>query len=175
MPSQRSVRKQQRVNDQIRISPLLVIDEEGKQLGELERDEALRIADERGLDLVEVAPDLRPPVCRLMDFSKHRYRQSKKRQKQHTLGIKEIRLRPKTDKHDLEVKIRKAREFLEKGHKVLINLMFRGREMAHIDFAKQNMQAVVDSLADVAKPEAAPRMAGRRMNLMLAPLKSVHE
>jgi translation initiation factor IF-3 len=115
MPSQ----KVQRINEQIRISPLLVIDEEGVQLGALDREEALRIADERGLDLVEVSPNSRPPVCRLMDFSKHRYRQSKKKQKQHTLAMKEIRLRPKTDQHDLEVKVRKAREFLTKGHKVL--------------------------------------------------------
>ena len=149
----------------------MVIDEKGTQLGVIEREEALRIAEERGLDLVEVAPDVRPPVCRFMDFSKHRYRQSKKRQKQHTLAVKEIRLRPKTDTHDLQVKVRKAREFLEKGHKVLVNLMFRGREMAHIDFARQNMQAVVDALADVAKVETQARMAGRRMNLLLAPLK----
>jgi len=153
----------------------LVIDEKGVQLGELDRDEALRLADERGLDLVEVAPDAQPPVCRLMDFSKQRYRESKKRQKQHTLSLKEIRLRPKTDTHDIEVKTRKAREFLEKGHKVLVNLMFRGREMAHIDYARKNMQTVVDSLADVAKVETPARMHGRRMNLLLAPLKATGE
>lgn len=153
----------------------MVIDDEGNQLGVLEREEALRIADERGMDLVEVAPNVRPPVCRLMDFSKHRYRQSKKRQKHHTLQVKEIRLRPKTDAHDLQVKIRKAREFLEKGHKVMVNLMFRGREMAHIDFAQQNMQAVVEALADVAKVEMRARMAGRRMHLLLTPLKAPPE
>ena len=171
MPGQ----KAQRINEQIHISPLLVIDEEGVQLGELTRDEALRIADERGLDLVEVSPDSRPPVCRMMDFSKHRYRQSKKRQKQHTLQVKEIRLRPKTDQHDLEVKMRKAREFLEKGHKVLVNLMFRGREMAHVDYAQQNMKAMVEGLQDVAKVETPARMAGKRMNLLLAPLKAPPE
>lgn len=160
------------MNEQIRISPLLVIDEEGNQLGEIDRDEALRLADEKGLDLVEVAPNVRPPVCRLMDFSKHRYRQSKKRQKQHTLAMKEIRLRPKTDEHDLEVKIKKARQFLDKGHKVLINLMFRGREMAHIDFAEQNMKRIVEALSDISKVETPARMHGRRMNLLLAPLKA---
>jgi translation initiation factor IF-3 len=165
-------RTSQRINEQIRISPLLVIDEEGVQLGEITREEALRIADERGLDLVEVAPNTRPPVCRLMDFSKHRYRQSKKRQKQHTLQVKEIRLRPKTDEHDLQVKMRKAREFLEKGHKVLVNLMFRGREMAHVDFAQQNMKAMTEGLADIAKVESPARMAGKRMNLLLAPLRA---
>ena len=161
------------MNEQIRVSPLRVVDDEGGQLGVIERDEALRIADERGLDLVEVAPNVRPPVCRLMDYSKHRYRQSKKRQHaaKH-LAIKEIRLRPKTDVHDLEVKSRKAREFLLKGHKVVVNMLFRGREMAHVDFAQQNMKTLVEQLADVAKVEGAAHMQGRRMNLILAPLKA---
>jgi len=162
------------VNEQIRISPLRVVDDEGNQLGVIDREEAMRLADEKGLDLVEVAPNVRPPVCRLMDYSKHRYRQSKKRQHStKSLAIKEIRLRPKTDVHDLEVKCRKAREFLQKGHKVLVNMLFRGREMAHVDFAEQNMKTLIDQLADVAKVESPPRMQGRRMNLMLAPLKVV--
>jgi translation initiation factor IF-3 len=152
-----------------------VVDDEGNQLGVLERDEALRIADEKGLDLVEVAPNTRPPVCRLMDYSKHRYRQSKKRQTHKNLSVKEIRLRPKTDVHDLEFKVRKAREFIEKGHKVVVNMLFRGREMAHVDFAEQNMQTVVERLADVAKVEVPARMHGRRMNLTLAPLKAPQE
>ncbi len=160
------------MNQQVRLSPLIVIDENGKKLGELDRDEALGLAQDRGLDLVEVAPNVRPPVCRLMDYSKFKYRQSKRKHKGKQFSVKEIRLRPKTDEHDLDVKVRKARQFLEKGHKVLVNLMFRGREMAHVDYAKQNMQAVVDRLSDVAKVESPPRMAGRRMNLMLAPQKS---
>ena len=151
------------------------MDDEGNQLGVLERDEALRIADEKGLDLVEVAPDTRPPVCRLMDYSKHRYRQSKKRQTHKNLSVKEIRLRPKTDAHDLDFKVRKAREFLEKGHKVVVNMLFRGREMAHLDFARQNMETVVERLSDLAKVEVPARMHNRRMNLTLAPLKTPPE
>jgi translation initiation factor IF-3 len=153
---------------------LFVIDDLGTQLGEMDRDAALRLADERGMDLVEVAPNARPPVCRMMDYSKFKYRQSKKKKKSHTLVMKEIRLRPKTDDHDLDVKIRKAREFLEKGHKVLINLRFKGREMAHVDFAQENMKRIIEGLADIAKIETPARMAGPRMNLVLAPLK-VHQ
>jgi translation initiation factor IF-3 len=168
----RDTRHDLRVNEQIRLSPLVVIDEEGKPLGVMERDAALRLADERELDLVEVAANVRPPVCRLMDYSKYKYRQSKKKQKGHSLAMKEIRLRPKTDEHDLEVKIRKARELLEKGHKVLINLLFRGREIAHLDLAQKSMQLVVERLGDVAKVETPARLAGRRMNMVLAPLKA---
>ncbi len=150
--------------------------EDGEQIGVITRDEALRLAEERGLDLVEVAPNGRPPVCRLMDFSKFKYRQSKKtKQKTHAhQTVKEIRMRPKTDEHDMEVKIKQARRFLEKGHKVLLNMLFRGRERAHVDFAQQNMKLVVDALADIAKVEQPARMAGRGMNMLLSPLK-VHE
>ncbi len=150
---------------------MFVIDDAGVQLGSMERDAALRLADERGMDLVEVAPNVRPPVCRLMDYSKFKYRQSKKKQKSHILAMKEIRVRPKTDDHDLEVKIRKAREFLEKGHKVMVSMRFKGREMAHIDFGQLNMKKIVEGLMEVAKVETPAKMMGPRMNLMLAPLK----
>jgi translation initiation factor IF-3 len=152
------------------------VDDEGNQLGVIDRDQALRIAEERGLDLVEVAPNARPPVCRIMDFSKFKYRQSKsKKQKTHIVGVKEIRLRPKTEEHDLDVKIRKAREFLEKGHKVLVTMQLKCRERAHIDFAEQNVKAVIAALSDVAKIETPSRMAGRGMNLTLTPLKAAPE
>ncbi len=165
--------KRQRVNEQIKISPLSVIGTDGQQLGILERDEALRIARELGLDLVEVAPDVRPPVCKIMDYGKYKYQQSKRghKSKSHEVRQKEIRVRPKTDRHDLEVKIRRAREFLEEGDKVLVNMLFRGRELTHPDFAAQNLEAFVHALADVATVERGPTREGRRMTLLLAPNK----
>ena len=167
--------KRQRINDQIKISPLRVIGTDGEQLGILEREEALRVAADAGLDLVEVAPHVRPPVCRIMDFGKFKYEQAKKshksRAKSHEVRQKEIRVRPKTETHDLEFKIRRAREFLEDGDKVMVNMLFRGRELTHLDFAAQNMQAFVEALADVATVERGPSREGRRMILVLAPSK----
>jgi translation initiation factor IF-3 len=166
--------QRQRVNDQIRISPLRVIGEDGDQLGILERDEALRLAEEAGLDLVEVAPNSRPPVCRIMDYGKFKYRQSKRssRGKHHEVHMKEVRIRPKTEQHDRDFKIKRAREFLESGDKVTVNMLFRGREVTHLDYAQQNMQAFIEQLADVAKVERGPTRAGRRMILILAPKKT---
>jgi len=163
----------QRINDQIKISPLRIIGENGEQLGVLERDAALRMASEAGMDLVEVAPDVRPPVCRLMDFGKFKYRQAKRshKSKSHEVKLKEIRIRPKTEAHDRDTKIRRAREFLEAGDKVMVNMLFRGREMAHLDFATQNMQVFVEQLADVGAVERGPMREGRRMMLLLAPRK----
>jgi len=163
----------QRINEQIKVSPLRIIGENGEQLGVLERDAALRMASEGGLDLVEVAPDVRPPVCRLMDFGKFKYRQAKRshKSKSHEVKLKEIRIRPKTEAHDRDTKIRRAREFLEAGDKVMVNMLFRGREMAHLDFATQNMHAFVEQLADVGAVERGPMREGRRMMLLLAPRK----
>jgi len=163
----------QRINEQIRVSPLRVIGENGELLGVLERAEAIRQASEAGLDLVEVAPEARPPVCRIMDYGKFKYRQSKRtaKGKHHEVRMKEVRIRPKTEAHDRDVKIRRAREFLENGDKVTVNMLFRGREMAHLEFATQNMQAFVEQLADVAKVEQGPTRQGRRMALLLAPKK----
>ena len=167
--------QRQRVNDQIKITPLRVIGTDGEQLGILERDEAIQMAQDAGLDLVEVAPNVRPPVCRIMDYGKYKYDQAKKshksRAKSHEVKQKEIRVRPKTEKHDLEFKIRRAREFLEDGDKVMVNMLFRGREMTHLDFAAQNMQAFVEALGDVATVERGPSREGRRMILILAPNK----
>jgi len=163
----------QRINEQIRISPLRVIGGDGEQLGILERDEAMRRAEEAGLDLVEVAPEARPPVCRIMDFGKFKYRQSKRTHggKHHEVRMKEVRIRPKTEMHDREFKIRRAREFLDKGDKVTVNMLFRGRELAHMDYAEQNMKAFVEQLADIAKVERGPLRLGRRMILILTPKK----
>ena len=166
--------QKQRINEQIRISPLRVIADNGDQLGVIERDEALRLAQEAGLDLVEVSPDSRPPVCRIMDFGKFKYRQSKRshKGKHHEVRMKEVRIRPKTEAHDRDFKIRRARDFLEAGDKVTVNMMFRGREMEHLDFAAQNMQAFVEQLAEVGKVERGPTRMGRRMILILTPKKA---
>jgi translation initiation factor IF-3 len=163
----------QRVNEQIKISPLRIIGENGEQLGVMDRDAALRMATDAGMDLVEVAADVRPPVCRMMDFGKFKYRQAKKthKTKSHEVKIKEIRIRPKTDVHDRDTKIRQAKGFLEAGDKVTVNMMFKGREMAHMDFAQQNMKAFVDQLAEVGLVERGPTREGRRMMLFLAPKK----
>ena len=164
----------QRVNEQIKISPLRVIAGEGEQLGIIERDEALRMAQEAGLDLVEVSPDSRPPVCRIMDYGKFKYRQAKRthKGKHHEVHMKEVRIRPKTEVHDRDFKIKRAHDFLEAGDKVTVNMLFRGREVTHLEFAQQNMQAFVDQLADVAKVERGPLRLGRRMILILTPKKA---
>ncbi|MDP6380758.1 MAG: translation initiation factor IF-3 [Phycisphaerae bacterium] len=132
-----------------------------------------RLAQEAGLDLVEVAPDVRPPVCRIMDYGKFRYEQSKRdgKGKHHTAQVKEIQVRPRTQSHDLETKIQKARKFLERGDKVIINMLFRGRERAHTDLARESMGIFVEQLEDVGKVEQPTTMMGRRMILVLAPKK----
>jgi translation initiation factor IF-3 len=157
----------------IKISPLRVIGENGEQLGIIERDVALRMATDAGLDLVEVAANVRPPVCRIMDFGKFKYRQAKKthKGKSHEVKLKEIRIRPKTEAHDRDTKIRQARQFLEAGDKVMVNMLFRGREAAHTDFATQNLQAFVEQLAEVSTVERGPVREGRRMMLILIPKK----
>lgn len=124
------------------------------------------------MDLVEVAPNAKPPVCRIMDFGKYRYEQSKKekesKKKQHTITVKEIRLRPRTDDHDLETKIKHARKFIDQKNKVKVSIIFRGREMAYQDSGEELMERVQDMLSDVAKPEEEPKMEGRRMTMILS-------
>jgi translation initiation factor IF-3 len=163
----------QRINEQIKITPLRVIADNGDQLGIIERDVALKLANEAGLDLVEVAGNVRPPVCRIMDFGKFKYRQAKKthKSKSHEVKMKEIRIRPKTEAHDRDTKIRQAYGFLEAGDKVTVNMLFRGRETAHMDFATQNMKAFVEQLAEVSIVERGPIREGRRMTLILLPKK----
>jgi translation initiation factor IF-3 len=155
----------------IRIRQVRLIDDEGNQLGIVETLDAKRIAAEKGLDLVEVSPDARPPVCKIMDYGKFKYLQKKKehdsRRKQHTVQLKEIRLRPKIGDHDVEYKIRKAREFLQDGDKVQINMIFRGREMAHIDVGREVMNDFVKGLEDIAKIERPAKLEGKRMTVIL--------
>ena len=163
----------QRVNEMIKITPLRVIGENGEQLGIIERDVAMRMATDAGMDLVEVAGNVRPPVCRIMDFGKFKYRQAKKthKSKSHEVKLKEIRIRPKTEAHDRDTKIRQARQFLEEGDKVMVNMLFRGREAAHMDFATQNLRTFVEQLAEVSTVERGPVREGRRMMLILLPKK----
>jgi len=162
-----------RINEQIRLSPIRVVDHEGKMLGVIPTSEALRMAAEVGLDLVEVAPNERPPVCRIMDYGKFKYEQKKKHSsstKQHQVQLKEIRLRPKTGEHDIEFKVKQAREFLTHKDKVKLNVIFRGRENAHHDRGREILVSIIDELQDVAKIEKPPSLeGGRNMTAVLAP------
>jgi translation initiation factor IF-3 len=160
-----------RVNEQIRISPVRVINAEGAMLGVMPTSKALEASREAGLDLVEVAPNERPPVCKIIDYGKFKYTQKKKlsKQKQHQVHVKEIRVRPKTGDHDIEVKVKRAKEFLEAKDKVLVNVLFRGRELAHIDEGRKVMLEVLAALEDVGKVEKTPSMEGKRMTAIVAP------
>ena len=161
-----------RMNHQIRIRQIRVIDNEGEQLGVLETADALALARERGFDLVEIAPDQRPPVCRIMDYGKFKYEQKKKDQaskrKQHQAKVKEVRVRPKIGEHDIQVKVRRARQFIEDGDKVQIHCLFRGREMAHKGVAQQVMMGLFEQIEDIAKIEVRPHMEGRRMVMLVS-------
>ncbi len=152
---------------------MLVIDEEGKKLGEFLTEDAVRLAEERGLDLIEVAPEARPPVCRIQDYGKVKYERKKKeaqaRRNQVQVQIKEVKLRPKTDDHDIAVKVRHARRFLEEGNKVKITIRFRGRELAHRDIGSQQCLRMAKECEDLCLIEAHPRMDNRSMFMIIAP------
>ncbi|MCR4412434.1 MAG: translation initiation factor IF-3 [Thermoguttaceae bacterium] len=164
-------KQQQRINEQIRTSPVRVISVEGKQLGIMPTDEAIAAARAAGLDLVEVAPNERPPVCRIMDFGKFKYQQKKRQHKAHSrqIRIKEIRVRPKTGDHDIGVKVNRAREFLLHKDKVLLSVMFRGRELAHIEEGRRVIEEIIQQLEDVARLEAPPNQQGKRIVCTLGP------
>jgi len=151
-----------------------VIDE-GKQLGIMSLTDALDLAAKAGLDLVEVAPTSTPPVCRIMDYGKFRYQQSKKQQvakkSQSTVQVKEIRIRPKTDEHDLQVKIKHIKKFLGQNDKVKITMMFRGREMAYTELGRKIMEEVQKALAEVSNVDQLPKLEGRNMIMMVSPKK----
>lgn len=169
-----------RVNEKIRARQVRVIDEEGNQLGILSPADALREAEDRGLDLVEVAPNATPPVCRVMDYGKYLYQQSKRNKEskkhQHTVTVKEVKYRPKIDKHDFDYKTNHVREFLLEGNKVKITIMFRGREMSHPEFGHEILARVVEGTEDLIqdRPDVQrARLEGRNMSLMLAPGKDI--
>lgn len=169
----RPISKGLRVNERIRIKEVRVISQDGTQLGILPIEQALQTAYEQHLDLVEVAPEARPPVCRIMDYGKYRYEQAKKareaKKKQTIIELKEIKLRPKTEEHDFQFKARHAERFLKEGNKAKITMMFRGREMIRMDRGKAVLDRFVEALKDVAMVEQAPKVEGRNMTMILAP------
>lgn len=148
-----------------------LIDAEGEQVGIVKIEDALDRAEESGLDLVEIAPTAKPPVCKIMDFGKYAYEMSKKdkinKKKQHTIVVKEIRMRPKTDVHDLEFKVKHARAFLEQKNKVKFTVQFRGRELAYKEFGEQLLDRVEEMLEDIAKIEVERKFEGRNMTMVM--------
>ena len=163
------------MNHEIRLSPVRVIDENNEQVGVIDTDEARRMAMDAGLDLVEIQPDQRPPLCKIMDYGKYKYELSKKSQKSRAASkqneMKEVRLgrSAKIDPHDVEIRVNQARRFLFDGHKVLLVQRFRGREMAHREIGMDRLRQIAKDLEDIAKVEVPPKLAGRQMSMMLAP------
>jgi len=157
------------VNDQIRARTVRVIGEQGEQHGIMLTSEALALAENAGLDLVLVSPDSDTPVARIMDYGKFKYLQKKQQHehRKHQPQLKELRLRPKTEEHDLQVRIRQARGFLERGDRVLVVVMFRGREMAHVELGRANLARFFEAVQDLAKMEKEPTLEGRRMTMLL--------
>lgn len=162
-----------KINDAIRAREVRLIDENGQNLGVVDRSEALERATTAGLDLVEVSPDANPPVCKILDYGKFKYQEQKKaaeaRKHQKIVEVKEIKMRPSIDAHDYDVKMRSIRRFFDEGDKVKITLRFRGREMAHQEIGYDLLQRVKADLGELAKVEAEPRLEGRQMVMVLAP------
>jgi translation initiation factor IF-3 len=163
-----------RLNERIRISPIRLVNAEGEMIGEMATAEALQMAAEAGLDLVEVSPDARPPVCRIMDFGKVQYERRKKQtagtKPQRNQQLKQIRLRAKTGQHDIDFKVNQARTFLERKDKVKVNVLFRGRENAHHNRGREMLLSIIETLADIATVERPPGMeSGRSMTMTLIP------
>ena len=167
--------KRNRVNGEIRAERLRLIGEDGTQLGIVSVDEALAEAEQRGFDVVEMSPNADPPVCRLMDYGKFQFQQSKKRQaarrRQQQTQIKEVKFRPGTDDGDYRVKLRNLRRFLDHGHKIKVTLWFRGREMAHQDLGLKLLQRIEGDLEEEAKVEQFPKLEGRRLAMVMTPRK----
>ena len=163
-----------RINQEITSSQVLLVDENGVKVGVTSTIDAIRMAHEQSLDLVEVAPLAQPPVCRIMDYGKYRYQLQKKekdaRKKQKVQELKEIKMRPKIDDHDFDFKTKAVRTFLEKGHRVKVSVFFRGREMSFLDRGEEVLSRVIAECEDVGKAESKPIMEGRYMRLLLTPI-----
>ncbi len=163
-----------RVNEKIQSNEIRLIGAEGENVGVVSPARAMQMADEVGLDLVEISPNASPPVCKIMDFGKFKYEQQKReseaRKKQKIIEVKEVKFRPNTDIHDYEVKMRNVFKFLENGDKVKITLRFRGREMAHQNLGRELLERVADDVQEVARIENMPKMEGRQMIMMIGPL-----
>jgi translation initiation factor IF-3 len=160
------------INDQIEATEVRLIGAEGKQVGIVPIARAQEMANESGLDLIEVAPMAKPPVCKIADYGKMLYEAAKKekeaKKKQHTIAVKEVRMRPKTDDHDLEFKVKHARKFLEQKNRVKFSVFFRGREMDHIDLGQKLLDRVLLMLEDIAKIESEVKMEGRNLTLTVS-------
>ena len=167
------INKRIRVNEQIRVPDVRLIAEDGSQVGIIPTREALEIAEERGLDLVEVSPNSRPPVCKVMDYGKYKYQleisEKLKKKKQSQIIVKEIKLRPKIDTNDLETKKRQIEKFLKSGYKVKITIMFRGREIVHKELGMNILDNLIDELKDKCVLELMPKLEGYNMIMVLAP------
>lgn len=163
-----------RVNEAIRAREVRLVDVDGSQLGIMSSRDALRMAMERDLDLVEVAPNAHPPVCRIMDYGKYKYEQSKRdreaRKKQRVVDVKEVKLRLSIEDHDFEVKAKSAERFLKQGNKVKAVVMFRGREIVHANLGKKLLERLAEYLHDVSSVERSPKIEGKNMIMILAPL-----
>jgi translation initiation factor IF-3 len=166
-----------RINQMIRAPEIRVIGAEGEQLGVMTPQDAMARADEAGLDLVEVAPGSRPPVCRIMDYGRYKYEQKKKagKGKGHAASLKEVKLRPRTDQHDMDFKLKNARRFLMDGDKVKVTVMYRGREMVHRELGRKQLDRVVELLGPIAAVENPPRMEGRLLSMILVPNREAIE
>ncbi|MBP6999086.1 MAG: translation initiation factor IF-3 [Tepidiphilus sp.] len=168
--------KKVRVNDEIDAPQVRLIGEDGEQLGVVPLAKALAVAEEAGLDLVEIAPMANPPVCKVMDYGKYRYQEQKKAQearlKQKQIQVKEIKLRPGTDENDYQIKLRNLRRFLEEGDKAKVTLRFRGRELSHQELGMRQLERIREDLADIGVVEQMPRLEGRQMVMVIAPKKS---
>jgi translation initiation factor IF-3 len=176
-PRQAQRGPQIRINQRIRVPEVRVIGDDGEMLGVMQTQEALRRAQERGLDLVEVNPKAEPPVCKILDFGKYKYDEKKKareaKRKQSVVEIKEIKLRPKTDDHDLQFKTRAAHRFIEAGHKVKFTVRFRGREITHPEKAQEQLDWIVQQCEEIANVEVRPAMEQRTMTLLMAPKPAI--
>jgi translation initiation factor IF-3 len=164
-----------RINDRIRAQEIRLIGADGENVGVVSPNRAMMMAEEAGLDLVEISPNAVPPVCKIMDFGKFKYETQKKeaeaKKKQKIIEIKEIKFRPGTDVHDYEVKMRSVMKFLEEGDKVKVTLRFRGREMAHMDLGRELLERVAKDVEEVGKIESMPKVEGRQMVMMVGPAK----
>ena len=162
-----------RINEEIRIREVRVTGADGEQLGIMATRDALHMAEEQHLDLVEVAPKAKPPVCRIMDFGKYRYEQQKRekeaRKKQKVITIKEVKLRPNIEQHDFDVKLKNALRFVQEGNKVKVTIMFRGRELSHPELGKEVLTRVADQLNDSVSIERGAKLEGKNMTMILAP------
>lgn len=169
------ITKEYRINEEIRVKEARVIDANNNQIGILPVQEAMRLAEERNLDLVEIAPQAKPPVCRIMDYGKFKYEQSKHdkeiKKKQRVVDIKEIKLRPNIEEHDFQIKAKNAARFLKEGDKVKVTIVFRGREIVHTQLGQQVLKRLAEQVKEVSAVERLPKLEGKSMIMILAPVK----